>query len=706
MFGLSEARKAVESLGISGHNYPSALKTLKRLCGNHHRVTAAHLRKMTDCPPVQPGDRYALRDYHYRVKACVSWCSKLGQTAVLQNPEYLSKAAMKLPGSLRYRWYEKIQDRYDSNTLGDFEQWLQRKVETLFNPFEDYINEQGKNTRSRPPLKSMSTSAPQKTTLHQFSLNTVSESMEDDIYEDSGAVNVNVYTAKSREKCIMCPASHRLVYCDNYKLKPLKERKQIVYDQRLCFNCLKQGHGVGDCPSDRRCLKNGCGQKHHTLLHDDVYVKTTDQPKSQSKASKINEVHNNQVKTQFDGQVALQILPVKICGANGSVVNTCALLDAGSDATLIRKDLAEQLQLDEPVKIDGAWVVNKMNVPVIKYDQEQPSNRWKHLEGVPLPDIKETEAKLLIGSNMAHLLVHLEIRQGQPDEPIAVRTALGWTLFGNVNAKQNKRICSNKVTLRDNVTLHNELEKFWQIDSYGTTCMNHTNTLGLSREDERAMEILERTTTKVNGHYAIGLLWKEDNTVLPNNRNSAVSRLHATERKLKKQPDLAKKYQEVLDEYLKNGHCKKLTPEEAACTSDRTYMVSSTPCRCQPQQAWKTAHLLNNLVGILMRFRSGKIGIMADVEKMFHQYINNEARRFKTFIANRIAVIHDNSRPSQWRWVESSSNSADHASRVLLTTQAGTPTQYKPSEGKNIDELKFTDIEGVMMNGDGLMKQP
>ena len=29
--------------------------------------------------------------------------------------------------------------------------------------------------------------------------------------------------------------------------------------------------------------------------------------------------------------------------------------------------------------------------------------------------------------------------------------------------------------------------------------------------------------------------------------------------------------------------------------------------------------LLNNLVGILMRFRTGKIGVMADIEQMFHQ---------------------------------------------------------------------------------------
>jgi len=58
------------------------------------------------------------------------------------------------------------------------------------------------------------------------------------------------------------------------------------------------------------------------------------------------------------------------------------------------------------------------------------------------------------------------------------------------------------------------------------------------------------------------------------------------------------------------------------------------------------------------------------------QYINNKARRFKTFIANRIAVIHDNSRPSQWRWVESSSNSADHASRGIRPSDADKVNQW------------------------------
>ena len=50
------------------------------------------------------------------------------------------------------------------------------------------------------------------------------------------------------------------------------------------------------------------------------------------------------------------------------------------------------------------------------------------------------------------------------------------------------------------------------------------------------------------------------------------------------------------------------------------------------------------------------------------QYINNEARRFKTFVANRIATIHNGSSPSQWRYISSELNPADYASRGLSST--------------------------------------
>ena len=46
-------------------------------------------------------------------------------------------------------------------------------------------------------------------------------------------------------------------------------------------------------------------------------------------------------------------------------------------------------------------------------------------------------------------------------------------------------------------------------------------------------------------------------------------------------------------------------------------------------------------------------------------YINNTDKRFHTFVANRISLIHDASDPMQWHYIESSMNPADNVSRGM-----------------------------------------
>ena len=47
------------------------------------------------------------------------------------------------------------------------------------------------------------------------------------------------------------------------------------------------------------------------------------------------------------------------------------------------------------------------------------------------------------------------------------------------------------------------------------------------------------------------------------------------------------------------------------------------------------------------------------------QYIKNEDKRFYTFVANRLTVIHDGSELSQWNYVPTNINPADDVSRGL-----------------------------------------
>jgi len=51
------------------------------------------------------------------------------------------------------------------------------------------------------------------------------------------------------------------------------------------------------------------------------------------------------------------------------------------------------------------------------------------------------------------------------------------------------------------------------------------------------------------------------------------------------------------------------------------------------------------------------------------QYIKKEDKRFYTFVANRLAVIHDRSDLSQWNYVPTNINQADDVSRDLTVKE-------------------------------------
>lgn len=59
------------------------------------------------------------------------------------------------------------------------------------------------------------------------------------------------------------------------------------------------------------------------------------------------------------------------------------------------------------------------------------------------------------------------------------------------------------------------------------------------------------------------------------------------------------------------------------------------------------------------------------------QYIKNKTKRFHTFVANRVAIIHDGSSAESWRYVDSKSNPADDASRGLNVDEMISKDRWK-----------------------------
>ncbi|PFX25687.1 hypothetical protein AWC38_SpisGene9681 [Stylophora pistillata] len=210
---------------------------------------------------------------------------------------------------------------------------------------------------------------------------------------------------------------------------------------------------------------------------------------------------------------------------------------------------------------------------------------------------------------------------------------------------QSEQVLPEKVDFKDYRhlqvgTQHEDpVERFWKIEYYGAT---RTGDKPLSIEDKRALKIPEDTTTFVNGHYEVGLLWREDEPRLPNSYTLAKRRLELLRRRLTKPEsrELAAKYREVMDEYISKGYARKLSPEQAAMETSYTWYLPHHPVinlnkpgklrivfdaaaefegTSLNKKLIQSPDMTKSLIGVLLRFRQGKVGLAADVEAMFHQ---------------------------------------------------------------------------------------
>ena len=61
---------------------------------------------------------------------------------------------------------------------------------------------------------------------------------------------------QSVETCICYGQEHRLYNCPKYNELTIDEKTKLIKENRLCFNCLRYGHRLQDCPSASK--RNEC----------------------------------------------------------------------------------------------------------------------------------------------------------------------------------------------------------------------------------------------------------------------------------------------------------------------------------------------------------------------------------------------------------------------------------------------------------------
>ncbi|KAK3102368.1 hypothetical protein FSP39_010852 [Pinctada imbricata] len=86
-------------------------------------------------------------------------------------------------------------------------------------------------------------------------------------------------------------------------------------------------------------------------------------------------------------------------------------------------------------------------------------------------------------------------------------------------------------------------------------------------------------------------------------------------------------------------------------------------------------------------------------------YINNDAKRFHVFVANRVQMVRDATEPSQWFYVDSKNNPADHASRGLTASDISESNWLRGPNFLWRNEIKAEAFDTDLHLGDPEIKQ-
>ena len=187
-------------------------------------------------------------------------------------------------------------------------------------------------------------------------------------------------------------------------------------------------------------------------------------------------------------------------------------------------------------------------------------SEYPHLQDLTFPEVNIKRVSIIVGNNVpaAHLQDEVRIPLDN-NGPFGYRFPLGWSIAGPLAGTERRQASVNFLS----VDIEDQIERFWKIEDYGAS---KADDKPLSIEDKRALKILEDTTRVVDGHYEVGLLWKEDQPQLPNNRAMAERRLELLRRRLTKpgNEEIAAKYRAVMSEYQYKGLRPQVIPRRSS----------------------------------------------------------------------------------------------------------------------------------------------
>ncbi|XP_069118844.1 uncharacterized protein [Argopecten irradians] len=430
-------------------------------------------------------------------------------------------------------------------------------------------------------------------------------------------------------------------------------------------------------PNCRKCGK----RHHTSICNDHIpqspnpKVYVSEGNKGADKEEKTAALHSTTITSHSEVLLKTAIAPVwsEFQHATASI-----LLDEGAQNSFMSEDLAKELNIETTgttnMKI-AAFGGSESQIRHLKTARiyiESVSGERIPIEVVILPKIAapiEMKARInaaklpyLRGLQLAHPVTHHEkfninlligadyywsIVQDKVirgSGPTAVKSKLGYLLSGPIITHKNSTTVASSMGFMNtaimNILINHkseevDLEKFWKIESLGVK-----DTLDNSTSSTSYMEEYQNTSISFNNdRYTAKLPWREDHQELPTNEFVTRNRTINVVKRIAREPNLLKMYGDIIFDQEKRGFIEKVSDDNIK-SGDKIHYIphhpvkndsTTTPIRivydCSCHQDSESPSLndcllstppkLNDITGLIARFRVKKYGISTDIEKAF-----------------------------------------------------------------------------------------
>ena len=627
-------KAAIDGMGYSGQMYHVSWQTLEHDFGRPELVVKAQLRKIHAYSFIKPHDSLENAKFSQVVSGCVKVLTQFGYEMDIGWESVLNSAVRKLPKNVKNKWLTFLQ-RCDAS----------HKKMRVFSACLKNIAKVQENKR----LQFGSAIDKARTNLTR------------DKTKSTNFAATRDSSSLAKTQCPLKDGEHKIWQCEMFKKLKLVERQETMKKCNLCFSCLSAFHRISQCKANRTFGKDGCSKRHNRLQHSD-----DNKPEMQKKQKRNDETTNNAdaVLTANSCSGSLQVVPV-ILSSGTTSTETMAICDTGSTLSFVDKSIRDQLDAQGnalTLIIAGiGWkkemISEKVRIKVktpnvsesvtfhfhpsrylgsILYNYNDLKRKYSFLDLLPDDNMNLKNVILVLGHDNYHLLFPVEYKKGKRNEPWAVKTKLGWTLSGPLPKHEVAQVAANCDVAAEDDGLGAQIKSWFSMESYAT----RVNVSGRSKDDSRSLEQLEKTTKSVDGRCQVRLAWAEEKAMIQNNYFSAQSLFCSLERRLEKDESPKQRY-ETINMDVQNGYVQKLEESELDETKDeRQWYVLHHPvinphklgkvrrvCNAAAKYKWESlndtlltgADLVQNLVGIIFRFREHQFALAADIEAMFLQ---------------------------------------------------------------------------------------